>query len=131
MIDAHQLAAGGQHERQRVLGDGEGVDAGRVADRHAAPAGRVEVEVVGARAPDRHHLELRARGEDTVGEARVRADVDGDARTTDAPDQLGFLVRAARRVDDRLAELARGLVGRGLVEDAREIVRHDDEGIGH
>jgi len=125
-IDAYQLAAGGEHERQRVLGDGEGIGARRVAHGDAAAARRVQLDVVGAGAPDRDHLEIRAGDEYAVGEARVGADVDGDARAPDALDQLLLVVGAARGVDDGLAELARRLVGGGVLEDAGKVVRDDD-----
>src|SRR5439155_4147003 len=93
-IDAGDTPGGGEHERQRVLGDRERVDAGRVADRDPVAAGGVEVDVVGAGAPDRDHLELPARLHHPIGEARVGPDVDGDARGVDALDQLGLVVGA-------------------------------------
>jgi len=61
----------------------------------------------------------------------VGADVDGDAGAADALDQLRLLVGAARGVDDGLAELASGLVGRRFLEHAGEVVGHGDERVGH
>src|SRR5207244_11827699 len=44
-VEEDDLAGDREHQAQRVLGDGEGIDAGRIADGDAAHAGRVEVDV--------------------------------------------------------------------------------------
>ena len=78
-----------------LLGHREGVDPGCVADRDAAPAGRPQVDVVGAGAPHRDHRQLAAGGQHAVAEAGVGADVDGHAGAADALDQLGLVVGPA------------------------------------
>src|SRR5207247_9742119 len=75
VVDLRNFSCRGEHERQRVLGDGEGVHAGRVAHGHAAAAGGGEVDVVRAGAPDRAELDVAARGEHRFGEACMGADV--------------------------------------------------------
>jgi len=104
-VDPRDFPCRGEHERQGVLGDGEGVHPGRVAHGHATATGGVEVDVVRAGAPDRDELDVAAGGEHRVGEARVGSDVDDRARAVDAADQLGLVVGAARGVDARLADL--------------------------
>ena len=97
-----------------------------------AAAGRVQVDVVGAGAPHRDHLEVAAGGEDAVGEAGVGADVDGHAGAADALDELGLVVGAAGGDDarSRRACATRSWAARAL-EHAREIVGDGDEGVGH
>jgi hypothetical protein len=122
---------GREHERDRVLGDGERVDTGRVADGHAAPARRREVDVVDASAPHGDHLEVRAAGEDGVGEACVRTDVDGDVRAVDTADELGFLVGAAGGEEPDVADRAALRVRRRAFEDGGKVVGDGDDGCGH
>src|SRR5207245_11463043 len=108
-----------------------GAGARRVGHRHPPAAGRLQVDVVGAGAPDRDQLHLAAGGYHAVGELGVSADVDGDPREADALDQLGFLVGAPRADHARLPELLGALVGGRALEHAREIVGDGDERVGH
>jgi hypothetical protein len=101
------------------------VCSGCVAHGDAAATGGVEIDVVGAGAPDRHHLQLRAGREDAVGEPGVCPDVDGHARAVDALDQLLLLVGATRGEHARLAELLGAVVGGRVLEHARKIVGDD------
>ncbi len=71
-------------------------------------------------------LSFGHRREDRVGEPRVGADVDGDPRVADAPDQLVLLVGAALGEHAHVAERLRALVGRRAVEHRREVVGNDD-----
>src|SRR5207245_2037800 len=105
-VDPRNAPGRGQHERQRVLGDGESVDPGRVADRDPVTARRVEVDVVGAGAPDRDHLELSARLHHPIGEAGVSPDVDGDAGGVNTFDKLGLVVGTPSGVELHVAALA-------------------------
>src|SRR5207244_13413449 len=111
---------------RRVVGEGEGVVPGRVADRDPVPAGRFEVDVVGAGAPDRDHLELSARLHHPIGEAGVSPDVDGDAGGVDTLDQLGLVVGTPGGVDLRVANLATALVRGRVLEDRRKVVGDRD-----
>jgi hypothetical protein len=112
-----------------VLGHREGVDAGRIADGDPAHARGVEVDVVGAGAPDRDHLEARAPREDPIGEARMGPDVDGDPGVADAPDQLGLVVRATLGEDPEGAERLGALLSRRALEDGRKVVGDDDHAV--
>ena len=51
-VDHRYLARDCQHQCKRMLGNGDRVDACRIADSDAAPRGRGEVDVIGAGAPD-------------------------------------------------------------------------------
>src|SRR5262249_10024111 len=104
----------------------ESVHAGRVADGDAAHARGVEVDVVRARAPDRHELEGGAGGEDALGEAGMRADVDRDLGPADATDELLLVVGAALREHGDLARLLQAAVRHAALEDRGKIVRDDD-----
>jgi hypothetical protein len=128
-VDGGDLAPDREHEGEGVLGHREGVDAGRVADRDSTHARGVEVDVVGAGAPHRDHLEPRTRGEDPVAEARVGPDVDGDARVADAPDELGLVVGAALGEHAEIPQGLRALLGRRPLEDGREVVGDDDHAV--
>src|SRR4029077_20742817 len=106
------------------------VDAGGIADRHPAHARRVQVEVVGADAPHRDHLELGAGLEHRLAEAGVGADVDGAGGVADPADQLGLLVRAALGEDADRSETLGPLVALAALEDGGEVVRDRDHAGG-
>src|SRR5262249_55509284 len=97
-----------------------------VAHGDATHARRVQIDVVGARAPHRDHLEAGATGEDAVREPGVGTNVDGDLRPPDAADELLLLVGAALGEDGHVAQLLRALVSDGAVEHRGEIVRDAD-----
>jgi len=125
-IEDGDLSSHREHEGQGMLSHREGIDAGSIADGYAAHAGGLQIEIVGARAPDGHHLEGGAGREHAVGEAGVRADIDGDGGAADAPDQLLLLIGAALGEDDDVTELFRPLVGRSALEDRRKVVGDRD-----
>ena len=85
----------GEHEGEGVLGDREALMPGVLHTvtpwRPAASRSMLSVPVPQIDTI----LRLRHDGEDALGEARVGADVDGDPRAVDAPDQLGLVVGAA------------------------------------
>ena len=94
--------------------DGVGVDAGRVGHGHApGPAGR-RIDVVRAGAPDGDRARRRGQAASTpVGEAGVGADVDGDLRVADPPDQLRLPgPRRARCATVTVAQLSAGAARR-------------------
>src|SRR5260370_754940 len=115
---------------ERVVSRREGVDPGGVAERDPAHARRVQVEVVGAGAPHRDHLELRAGLEHALAEAGVGADVDGAGGVADAADQLGLLVRPALGEDADRPEALGARVTLAALEDGGEVVRDDDHAGG-
>ena len=125
-VHRRDAAGDGQHEPDGVLGDRVGVHSRRVRDRHPArPAGR-QVDVVGARAPDRDEAQLGARGQDRIGEARMGTDVDHDLRVADPSDQLRFLIRPALGVHGDAAEPAQPRLGGRAGEGGREVVGDHD-----
>ena len=123
---ATQAALDGEHERERVLGDGVRVHPRGVGHRHAAPAARLQVDVVHPGAPDGDQAQARGLLEDALGEAGVGADVDDDLRVADPADQLVLAVRAALGVDRDVAELLQARLGAGAGQGGREIVGDDD-----
>jgi len=116
----------GEHQSDRVLGDGMGVDPRRVGDRHSAGPAGGEVDVVGSGPPDGDQAETGARGQDVVSELRVSADVDDDLRVADAADELRLLVRAALGVHGDIAQLPQSRLGGGAGEGSREVVGDHD-----
>src|SRR3989454_166280 len=121
-VDARDPPGGRQHERQRVLGHGEGIDARRVAYRDPVTAGGVEVHVVRSGTPDRDHLELAARRHHALGEPRVGTDVDHDTCAVDSMDELGLIVGAAGGEDVCLADLLAAFVRGRAAENGRKVV---------
>ncbi len=57
-IGAADVASHGQHQRQRVLGHGNGIGAGSVHDRDAFAGGGIQVDVVDAHAGASDHPQL-------------------------------------------------------------------------
>src|SRR2546428_457689 len=121
-VDARDAPGRRQHERQRVLGHGESIDARRVAHRDPVTAGGVEVHVVRSGTPDRDQLELAARRHHALGEPRVGTDVDHDTCAVDATDELGLIVGAAGGEDVCLADFLAAFVRGRAAENGRKVV---------
>ncbi len=124
------LAGHGQHESDGVLGQGVGVDAGGVGDGDAAGLAGDQVHVVSARAPDGDEAQLRAGGQHAVGEAGVRADVEGDLGVADALDQGLLLIGPALGEHAHLAQLLEWRLGHGAGQGGGKVIGDDDLHVG-
>ena len=72
VVVRHEPLEHGEHEHDRVLGDGDGVGAAVVGDGHLGLARGLDVHAIVAGAGQLHELELGRRAEELVADARPR-----------------------------------------------------------